>query len=186
MRKIHGTLLPVFPPTSLPFLNKHTQALNSRTMLSYKTSLIVIATMCNILLPIDSYIILEASNTNYSRSNVPILTQIKPVPSVSDTLERSNFTIKRFAAIGDSYATGVGNGQRVDRKCRRYDQAYGYLINDEIRARNGFTDDSKSSFQFLACVGDTVQSVSKTQLSQMEGRFDAVIESSKEEHTCIV
>lgn len=116
---------------------------------------------------------------------MPILTQITSLNPTSDTFKKSNFTIERFAALGDSYATGVGNGQRVDKKCRRYDQAYGYLINDEIRARNGFADDSKSSFQFLACVGDTAEKVSKTQLPKMEGKFDAVIESNRTKITIV-
>lgn len=39
--------------------------------------------------------------------------------------------ITEWAALGDSYASGIGAGNRVSWWCSRYDRAYGQLINDD-------------------------------------------------------
>ena len=58
--------------------------------------------------------------------------------------------IRNYAAIGDSYAAGIGAGQVLngngDTACSRYDGAYPVLLNNILGA--------KSKFQFLACSGD--------------------------------
>jgi hypothetical protein len=103
---------------------------------SWKSSLVVLATICNLLLPAAA----------------------------------SNFTIERFAALGDSYASGVGNGERIDKRCGRYNQAYGYLVNEDLKWKN----EIDNNFTFLACVGDTAEMMIKKQLPKVEKGIDAV------------
>ncbi len=58
--------------------------------------------------------------------------------------------IGNYAAIGDSYAAGIGAGTVLngngDAACSRYDGATPVLLNNILGA--------KSKFQFLACSGD--------------------------------
>lgn len=103
---------------------------------SWKSSLIVLVTICNLIVPATT----------------------------------SNFTIEKFAAIGDSYAAGVGNGERVGRRCGRYNQAYGYLVNENLKWKN----ETDNNFTFLACVGDTADMMIKTQLPKLDQNIDAV------------
>ena len=60
--------------------------------------------------------------------------------------------IKSFAAIGDSYAAGIGAGKVVDSGCSRYDDAYPALMQ-----RLAFG--GKPKFTFLACSGDKSEKV---------------------------
>ena len=65
--------------------------------------------------------------------------------------------VKDFAAIGDSYAAGIGagtvlNGNEGDEKCSRYDAAHSVIMHT-----SGFGKDPK--FTFLACSGDTSKQV---------------------------
>ena len=58
--------------------------------------------------------------------------------------------VDTYAAIGDSYAAGIGAGKpletKEDRDCKRYDGAYPVLINESFF--------QNTTFQFLACSGD--------------------------------
>ena len=57
--------------------------------------------------------------------------------------------IKKWAAVGDSYAAGIGAGERISYWCSRYDLAYPNLINmDERMGTN-----SNRDFLFRACSG---------------------------------
>ena len=62
--------------------------------------------------------------------------------------------IKKFAAIGDSYSSGVGAGSvlkgKNDEKCSRYDESYPSRLNED--ARMGGADGHE--FTYLGCLGD--------------------------------
>jgi len=59
----------------------------------------------------------------------------------------SNSWVQKWAAVGDSYAAGLGTGSRVDYGCSRYDGGYPYLMNSSM----GLSDNT--TFQYLACTG---------------------------------
>src|ERR1700760_2612852 len=53
--------------------------------------------------------------------------------------------VRKWAAIGDSYASGLGSGIRLDYGCSRYDGGYANLINNDDR----FRFNHNRSFQYL-------------------------------------
>jgi len=72
----------------------------------------------------------------------------------------------RVAALGDSYASGNGAGQRVDRSCSRYDGAYGQLINnDESLGTN-----PSRKFNYLACAGHTTKNILDWQVNTLSNK----------------
>ncbi|EEP80542.1 predicted protein [Uncinocarpus reesii 1704] len=79
---------------------------------------------------------LDVDNRNHSTENHP---QIAPkIPLV----------IKSFAALGDSYASGVGAGKQLDETCWRYSGSYPVQLNN-----SGIFGGHTLSMQFLACTG---------------------------------
>ncbi|KMP01654.1 hypothetical protein CIRG_01793 [Coccidioides immitis RMSCC 2394] len=60
--------------------------------------------------------------------------------------------IKRFASLGDSYASGVGAGKLLDRGCWRYSDSYPAQLNNSAILR-----DSGHTMQFLACSGTVMK-----------------------------
>jgi hypothetical protein len=88
-----------------------------------------------------------------------------------------NWTIERVAAIGDSYATGVGSGKLVKGgwRCSRYDHGYPYLVNAEIK--KGVEEGEKAkkeNFKFLPCVSYKAGEVSRRQVSKLGNNIDVV------------
>lgn len=81
-------------------------------------------------------------------------------------------TFDNFAALGDSYASGLGAGRVVDRTCRRYDHSYPYLINKDPRL--GSQTEVGRRFQPLTCAGATIRDIIQKQIPQLTGNFDAV------------
>lgn len=71
--------------------------------------------------------------------------------------------IKRYAALGDSYAAGIGIGNvgsaQDAAECSRYDGAYPEKIQSIVEAE---------SFQFVACSGDLSKNVVETQLGKLK------------------
>lgn len=62
--------------------------------------------------------------------------------------------------MGDSYAAGVGAGNRIqylDDLCFRFDEAYPALLNDHLQPR-------PSRFNFVACSGDNFPTIMERQL----------------------
>lgn len=62
--------------------------------------------------------------------------------------------IKKWAAIGDSYAAGIGAGNVVDRGCSRYDSSYPNLVNVQLGQ-----DTSSIDFTFIACSGAKIPAI---------------------------
>jgi hypothetical protein len=79
-------------------------------------------------------------------------------------------SFKTFAALGDSYASGLGAGQVLDRTCRRYHHSYSYLINADPRMGR----DAGRRFEPLTCAGATIRDVVEKQVPQLTTKFDAV------------
>ncbi|RYO84490.1 hypothetical protein DL764_009322 [Monosporascus ibericus] len=90
--------------------------------------------------------------------------------------------IKKLAAIGDSYAAGIGAGDRLgdllgaldptsDWACSRYDHAYPYLINNDRR----LGDPSGRNFQFRACSGAVTQDVLENQIPSVDSGQQVVL-----------
>ena len=64
--------------------------------------------------------------------------------------------IKTWAAIGDSYAAGIGAGNRLQYSCSRYDSSYPNLINVQLGE-----DTSDIDFTFIACSGAEIPAITK-------------------------
>ncbi|KAE8423634.1 SGNH hydrolase-type esterase domain-containing protein [Aspergillus pseudocaelatus] len=64
-------------------------------------------------------------------------------------------SIKKFAAIGDSYSAGIGAGEVLkggaeDVSCSRYDQSYPSIMNRDVRMGGS----AAHEFTYLSCSGD--------------------------------
>ena len=64
--------------------------------------------------------------------------------------------IKTWAAIGDSYAAGIGAGNKLQSSCSRYDSSYPNLINVQLGE-----DTSDIDFTFIACSGAKFPEITK-------------------------
>ena len=99
----------------------------------------------------------------------------------TETSSSLTWNIERIAAIGDSYAAGVGSGKLVRRgwQCSRYDHAYPYLVNTEIK-KDAIKDEKQKeeNFEFLPCVGYTADQVRRRQVSKLGDNIDVVKKSS--------
>jgi hypothetical protein len=96
--------------------------------------------------------------------------------STNSDLATKDFTIHRYAALGDSYATGVGCGKRISYNFSRYDHAYGYLVNNDLRQTpwKRRKDRKEKTFTFKARIGHTTERLAKRQLRRVKGQVDAV------------
>ena len=74
--------------------------------------------------------------------------------------------ISEWAALGDSYASGIGAGHRVSWSCSRYDRAYGQLINDDESLGTNPT----RTFHFLACSGATTRDILDGQVNTLPNK----------------
>lgn len=83
--------------------------------------------------------------------------------------------LKKGAAVGDSYASGLGAGQRLDQACSRYDGSYPNMVATQLgfgQRLFGF------DFKFLACSGKTIPKIVDEQLSQLSGGQDFILISA--------
>ncbi|KAI9877135.1 MAG: hypothetical protein M1830_004710 [Pleopsidium flavum] len=75
--------------------------------------------------------------------------------------------IKAWAALGDSFASGIGAGRKIggvgDYLCSRYDESYPYVINNDPSLGQG-----NRKFQNFACSGHTTLDVLNKQLSTLD------------------
>lgn len=80
--------------------------------------------------------------------------------------------IKKWAAIGDSYAAGIGAGKSLGvASCSRYDESYPSYINGE----NGFGNLGQT-FDFLACSGAKSPQILEKQVGTMkDGDYDVIV-----------
>lgn len=82
--------------------------------------------------------------------------------------------IKSWAAIGDSYASGLGTGQRVDYGCSRYAGAYPNLMNNDERLGSNQT----RRFQSLAGSGLKATQILQKQVPHLKGKLDMITVSA--------
>lgn len=96
-------------------------------------------------------------------------------PGIPDGLAKAAplSRFKNFAVLGDSYAAGIGAGEVLkgedDKKCSRYDEAYGFVLNKLA--------DGKPDFQFKACSGDTSADIKK-QVSALKDKSQDLVTMS--------
>lgn len=78
--------------------------------------------------------------------------------------------IQNMASIGDSYAAGLGSGNRVDFLCSRYSTAYPNIVHDSLRVYGWNT-----THQSLACSGaDTSEILTKQVPALNSTDFDLI------------
>ncbi|KAH7122589.1 SGNH hydrolase-type esterase domain-containing protein [Dendryphion nanum] len=76
--------------------------------------------------------------------------------------------IRQFASIGDSYAAGLGAGNRIDFSCSRYEQSYPNILHSL-----GFLGSaSERTHQFLACSGATAVETLQKQVPALTNDID--------------
>jgi hypothetical protein len=83
-----------------------------------------------------------------------------------------DLSYKTFAAVGDSYASGLGAGHVLDRRCRRYDHSYANLIHTDTRL--GDQEQGRRRFEFVACAGAKIPDIVYRQMPQLTTEFDIV------------
>ena len=75
--------------------------------------------------------------------------------------------IQHFASIGDSYAAGLGAGDRMDWLCSRYTQSYPNLLHTSLLG-----SDPYRTHQFLACSGATSTEILEKQIPALRDNLD--------------
>lgn len=100
--------------------------------------------------------------------------QLSPSSNTSILSPRGEFELSfdTFAALGDSYASGLGAGQVLDRTCRRYDHSYPYLINADPKL--GSPEEVGRRFEPLTCAGATIHDIIDKQVPQLTTKYDVV------------
>jgi hypothetical protein len=131
------------------------------------------------LLSRRTFILVLVSGTSaFPTQNIPreLDTSTTPTPPTkrqfNPSLDGPELSYKYFAAIGDSYAAGLGAGHALDRNCKRYNHSYANLINEDPRL--GDQDEVGRRFDFLACAGATIRDVLEKQISWLDDGVDAV------------
>jgi GDSL-like Lipase/Acylhydrolase family len=82
--------------------------------------------------------------------------------------------VHRWAALGDSYAAGLGSGLRIDYGCSRYDGGYPTLINEDDR----FGFNRNRTFQNLACSGLKSTEILIKQVPHLQNELDLITVSA--------
>jgi hypothetical protein len=82
--------------------------------------------------------------------------------------------VRKWAAVGDSYASGLGSGIRLDYGCSRYDGAYANIINNDDR----FGFNHNRSFQYIACSGVKSTDILLKQVPQLKDNLDLITVSA--------
>ena len=77
--------------------------------------------------------------------------------------------IQEWAAVGDSYASGVGSGKRIGYWCSLYDAAYPSLINNDESLGN-----RNRKFNNLACAGYTASNVKDKAINTLSSNQDII------------
>ncbi|KAH6622113.1 SGNH hydrolase-type esterase domain-containing protein [Boeremia exigua] len=82
--------------------------------------------------------------------------------------------VRNMASIGDSYAAGLGSGDRVDFSCSRYDKAYPSIVHNSLR-----TYGSNTIHQSMACSGADTSEILAKQVPALNGiDFDLITVSA--------
>jgi lysophospholipase L1-like esterase len=107
--------------------------------------------------------------------NQPILTLTKyPLRDTTHLDPTDQSWVQNWAAIGDSYAAGLGVGERVDYGCSRYSGGFPNLINLDQR----FGTNSNRTLQYLACSGLKSSEILAKQVPHLEPEQDIIIVSA--------
>lgn len=117
----------------------------------------------------------ETRKSRPAHSNLPPgETEFNSSPNTSVLSPRGEFDLSfnSFAALGDSYASGLGAGHVLDRTCRRYHHSYPYLIITDPRL--GSQEEVGTRFEPLTCAGATIRDVLEKQVPQLTTNFDVV------------
>lgn len=120
-------------------------------------------------------LILSFSYTISSFPTFPTLTPLS-LSTRAPTGDPLDFSwIKKWAAIGDSYAAGIGAGKSLGAgSCSRYDASYPSYLNGE----NGFGSGGRD-FDFLACSGAKSPQILEKQVSTMkDGDYDVIVSTT--------
>ena len=87
-------------------------------------------------------------------------------PQDTTTADPDDLTfINKWAAIGDSYAAGIGAGNVLDKSCSRYDSSYPNLVNVQLGK-----DTADIDFTFIACSGAKIPAITDQANSLDEGQ----------------
>lgn len=78
--------------------------------------------------------------------------------------------IQTMASIGDSYAAGLGAGQRVDFSCSRYDTAYPTIVHEFLKT----APRSNVTHQSLACSGADTTEISAKQIPLLDTNLNLI------------
>ncbi|KAF2811078.1 SGNH hydrolase [Mytilinidion resinicola] len=114
-------------------------------------------------------VLATSCNVTWAKEQVPLNTKHNsPQPL------RQYSWVRSFASIGDSYAAGLGAGNRIDWSCSRYDHSYPSLLNS-----NGFLGENPNrTHQYLACSGATSEEVLVKQASALDDDLDVITVSA--------
>jgi lysophospholipase L1-like esterase len=82
--------------------------------------------------------------------------------------------IRKWAAVGDSYASGLGVGPRVDYSCSRYGGGYANLINDDERLGTN----PNRTFQYVPCSGLKSTDILAKQVPLLKDNLDVITVSA--------
>ena len=93
-----------------------------------------------------------------------LLVLICPLRSFGQSSDPDDLSfIKKWAAIGDSYAAGIGAGNVVDKSCSRYDSSYANLVNVQLGE-----DTTNIDFTYVACSGAKIPDIT-AQANSLDG-----------------
>lgn len=83
--------------------------------------------------------------------------------------KNTQYNIKNYSALGDSYASGVGSGtyDPSNPECEKSNNAYSQVFNKEHKK-------SIEHFNFLACSGAKTEDVKDKQLNTLDKRTDLI------------
>lgn len=118
------------------------------------------------------------SNSAFSAPSPPV----SHIPSLFQRYQRRDNVdpedqswIKSWAAVGDSYAAGIGADGRMgglgDYFCSRYDQSYPNLMNVDER----FGPGANRKFTFWACSGAKTPEINKNQVAKLDDKSQDMI-----------
>jgi hypothetical protein len=87
--------------------------------------------------------------------------------SRSNVFPREAFEVSKFAALGESYASGPSAGDRYDNtKCRRYKKAFGPQVAEDSRIQGP----KPMHFDFIACSGSNLKQIYEDNPNAPEGK----------------
>lgn len=156
-------------PSSQMSTRDHHQHQNIHSSHHHASSfnMITVGSILAMLLPLNAFV---------SAGILPQLSQLT-MPDFNNSGYSTLPDVQTFAALGDSFATGMGAGKMLGIPifsghwwCSRYGNSYGSLVfNDMPRPK------ATRKFHNYACSGHNIDTITKKQLPQLKnGNYDAV------------